>query len=207
MSHLVHVLSDDEEFDPVFIEHLREEGFNTIYTAFAGNVKNFHWTIQHLADDLEQGQKYAIIAFGDAAEHALSVARQSALPHCVSLICYYPTAIPSPKHKYPASLSLLCHLASIQPFGAASFKTYFYSDTRPGFAESDLEEYDKFAAGLSWGRTLACLRKGFGLDVDFEELVDEYNQCKIVNASVSNEILIGEKLLSRKYRQIRTSAD
>lgn len=178
MSHLVHILSDDEEFDTVFIKHLREEGFNTIYTPFTGNVKNFTYTIQHLADDLEQGQKYAIIAFGDAARHALCVAQQSSLPHCVSLICYYPTAVPSPTHKYPASLSLLCHLASIQLFGTASFKTHVYPSTCPGFAESDLEEYDKFAAGLSWGRTLACLRRCFGMVVDLEEVVDEYNKCK-----------------------------
>lgn len=178
MSHLVHVLSDDEEFDPVFLQHLQEEGFNTAYTPFTGNVNDFKYAVQHLADDLEQGQKYAIIAFGDAAKHTLSVAQQSALPHCVSLICYYPTAVPSPTHKYPASLFLVCHLASIQPFGAASFKTHVYPNTCPGFAESDLEEYDPFAAGLSWGRTLAYLRRGFGIVVDLEEVVDEYNKCQ-----------------------------
>jgi hypothetical protein len=99
----------------------------------------------------------------------------------MSLICYYPTAVPSPTHKYPASLSILCHLASIQPFGAASIKTYVYADTCPGFAESDLEEYDKFAAGLSWGRTLECLRRVFGIIVDLEEVVDEYNKCEFVD--------------------------
>jgi hypothetical protein len=181
MSHFVHILSDDTEFDPIFIQHLREEGFSTIYTPFTGSIKNFSYTIQHLEDDLEQGQKYAIIAFGEAATYTLSATQQSPLPHCVSLICYYPTAIPSPTYKYPATLSILCHLASIQPFGAASIKTYVYPDTCPGFAESDLEEYDKVAAGLSWGRTLACLRRGFGIVVDLEEVVDEYNKCKSVD--------------------------
>ena len=181
MSYLVHVLSDDTEFDLIFLKHLREEGFNTIYTPFTGDIRTFKYTIQHLADDLEQGQKYAIIAFGEAATHALSVARDSALPHCVSLVCYYPTAVTSPTHKYPASLSLLCHLASIQPFGTASFKTYVYPDVYPGFAESDLQEYDKFAAGLSWARTLACLRRSFGIVIDLEQVVDEYEKCKFVD--------------------------
>ncbi|KAH0283575.1 hypothetical protein M436DRAFT_71201 [Aureobasidium namibiae CBS 147.97] len=171
MSHLVHILSDDKEFDPVFLQHLQEQGFNTIYTPFTGNVNDFNYAVKHLADDLEQGHKYAIIAFGDAAKHTLSVAQQSALPH--------------------SSMSLLCHLASIQPFGTASSKTYVYPDTCPGFAESDLEEYDKFAAGLSWGRTLTYLRRGFGMIVDLEDLVDEYNRHKFkakFDVSISSEL-------------------
>jgi hypothetical protein len=178
--HIVHVLSDDIEFDPVYLQHLNEEGFNVLYEHFTGDVNNFNRTIRHLSDDLEPGQKYAIIAFGEAATHTLSAAQQTSLPHCVSLICYYPTAVPAPTHKYPASLDILCHLASMQPFGAASFKIYVYPDVCPGFAESDLQEYDKFAAGLSWGRTLACLRRGFRIVVDLEEVVDEYNKCKFV---------------------------
>lgn len=178
--HIVHILSDDPEFDPVYLQHLNEEGFNVFYEHFTGDVNNFNWTIRHLSDDLEPGQKYAIIAFGEAATHVLSAAQQTSLPHCVSLICYYPIAVPAPMHKYLASLDILCHLASMQPFGAASFKTHVYPDVYPGFAESDLQEYDKFAAGLSWGRTLACLRRGFRIVVDLEEVVDEYNKCKFV---------------------------
>jgi len=116
-------------------------------------------------------------AFGEAATHLLSIARKP-LPHCIALIVYYPTALPSPNHKYPVHLSLLCHLASNQPFGASSFKSYVYPDTYPGFAERDLEEYDRVAAGLSWGRTIGCLRKGFGVEVDLEGVVEKYNKCK-----------------------------
>lgn len=57
----VHVLSDDTEFDRVFLKHLRQEGFDVNYLPFTGDVKGFKWTIQHLADDLELGQSYAII--------------------------------------------------------------------------------------------------------------------------------------------------
>jgi hypothetical protein len=174
----VHILSDDPEFDRVFFQNLHAEGFDISYETFTGDVKNFKSILQHLEDDLERHERYAIVAFGEAATHTLSVFQEYLFPQCVSLICYYPTAIPSPTHKYPASLDLLCHLASVQPFGAASFKTYVYPDTCPGFAESDLEEFDRFAAGLSWGRTLACLRRGFGMVVDLEEVVDEYIKCK-----------------------------
>ncbi|THZ51736.1 carboxymethylenebutenolidase [Aureobasidium pullulans] len=173
----VHVLCDDTEFDRVFLKHLRQEGFDVNYLPFTGDVKGFKWTIQHLADDLELGQSYAIIAFGEAATHLLSIA-QKPLPHCIALIVYYPTALPSPNHKYPVHLSLLCHLASNQPFGASSFKSYVYPDTYPGFAERDLEEYDRVAADLSWGRTIGCLRKGFGVEVDLEGVVEEYSRCK-----------------------------
>jgi hypothetical protein len=196
--HIVHVLSDDTEFDTVYLQHLKEEGFDIFYETFTGDVKNFNWTIRHLSDDFEQGQKYAIIAFGEAATHALSAAQQTSLPHCVSLICYYPTAVPTPTHKYPASLDILCHLASVQPFGTATFKTDVYPDVYPGFAESDLEEYDKFAAGLSWGRTLACLRTGFGIVVDLEEVVDKYNACKFVN-SYHDLILYAEETTETEY--------
>lgn len=34
------------------------------------------------------------------------------------------------------------------------------------------------AAGLSWGRTIGCLRKGFGVEVDLEGVVEKYNKCK-----------------------------
>ena len=57
----VYVLSDDTEFDRVFLKHLRQEGFDVNYLPFTGDVKGFKWTIQHLADDLELGQSYAII--------------------------------------------------------------------------------------------------------------------------------------------------
>ncbi|KAI5263014.1 carboxymethylenebutenolidase [Aureobasidium subglaciale] len=172
----VHVLSDDIEFNRVFLKHLRQEGFDVTYIPFSGDVKDFKWTVQHFSDDLELGQSYAIIAFGEAATHILTLA-QKPLPHCISLTCYYPTALPSPKHRYPVHLSLLCHLASTQPFGASTFKTHVYPDTYPGFAERDLEEYDRVAAGMSWSRTLGALRKGFGVEVDLEGVVDEWNKC------------------------------
>ncbi|KAI4732137.1 carboxymethylenebutenolidase [Aureobasidium sp. EXF-10728] len=183
MFHRVLVVSDDQEFDSVFLKHLRDEGFDVVYTPVTEDSKSFTWKIQRLEDDLEQGQKYAIVAFGEAATHTLALAQESPLPHCTSLTCYYPTAVPNPTHKYPAKLPLLCHLASIQPFGAASFKTHVYPDTYPGFAESDMEEYDKFAAGLSWSRTLSCLRRGFGVEVDLEGVVDEFNKWRTVKRS------------------------
>ncbi|KEQ95025.1 hypothetical protein AUEXF2481DRAFT_5272 [Aureobasidium subglaciale EXF-2481] len=214
----VHVLSDDTEFDRVFLKHLRQEGFNVTYIPSTGDIKDFKWTVQHFSDDLELGQNYAIIAFGEAATHILTLA-QKPLPHCMSLTCYYPTALPSPKHKYPVHLSLLCHLASIQPFGASTFKTYVYPDTYPGFAERDLEEYDRVAAGLSWSRTLGALRKGFGVEVDLEGVVDEWNkyrfedkdakmatfmlsQVPYVNAVPTMTGGIGRDELDRFYRNV-----
>ena len=57
----VHVLSDDTEFDPVFLKHLRQEGFNVNYMPYTGTAKEFKWSLQHLADELELGQSYAMV--------------------------------------------------------------------------------------------------------------------------------------------------
>lgn len=49
-----------------------------------------------------------------------------------------------------------------------------YPDTVPGFAENDLDEFDKTASALSWTRTLGNVRKAFGIDVDLEAVWEEH---------------------------------
>jgi len=43
-----------------------------------------------------------------------------------------------------------------------------------GFAETDLEEFDKVAAGLAWTRSLAAVRRGFEIEVDLEGVWEEH---------------------------------
>jgi hypothetical protein len=85
------------------------------------------------------------------------------LPHCCALVCYYPTSIPHPNAKYPASLNLTIHLTWSQGF-APSFPVYTYGSVEPGFAEHDLDEYNRVSASLSWSRSLAAVRRGFKND-------------------------------------------
>ncbi|KAI9712323.1 MAG: hypothetical protein M1820_001536 [Bogoriella megaspora] len=54
------------------------------------------------------------------------------------------------------------------------YKAYTYEDVEAGFAEHDLDEYDKVAARLAWSRSLAAVRKGFRIEVDLESVWDHH---------------------------------
>lgn len=168
----LHIAADDDEFDPLILQHWKEEGFDVTYLPYDGNARAFKTELSHLADDLELGESYALIAYGDAAAVCLDV-HIKPMPHLCALVCYYPTTIPSPKTKYPPHLQLTVHLAASQGF-APAFPSYTYQGVQPGFAEHDLEEYNKVAAGLAWTRTLGAVRKGFKIDVDLEEVWEKH---------------------------------
>lgn len=123
------------------------------------------------------------------------------------LIAYYPTRIPDPLGRFPSSVRALVHLAGenvgivkhsqmvgIQGkrrvvqrkidtgIGAGkinklAYPSYTYS-ARPGFAEHDLDEYDKISAELAWSRSLAAVRKAFNTHVNMELILDENIQGK-----------------------------
>jgi hypothetical protein len=84
----VHVISDDPEFDSEFISHLQAEGFETTYLALIPSKNNNKADITpllHIADDLERGELYGVVAFGAAATACLDF-YSSAQPHCCALI-------------------------------------------------------------------------------------------------------------------------
>ena len=53
--------AEDDEFDPATIQHWKEEGFQVSYLPFKGQCKGYIRDIDHLPDDLELGEKYAIV--------------------------------------------------------------------------------------------------------------------------------------------------
>jgi hypothetical protein len=59
-----------------------------------------------------------------------------------------------------------------------AYPSYYYEGVEPGFAEHDLEEYDKIAARLSWSRSLDTVRKGFKVEVDLEKVWEEHTERK-----------------------------
>lgn len=77
------------------------------------------------------------------------------------------------RNRYPPHLEITTHLAASQGF-APAFPSYTYQGVQPGFAETDLDEYDKVAAGLAWTRTLGALRKGFKIEVDLEKVWEQH---------------------------------
>lgn len=118
------------------------------------------------------------------------------------LIAYYPTRIPDPKGRFPSSVQVLVHLAgqkigvvkhsqmvgiqgkrrvverNIDPglgagrIGKLAYTSYTYGG-QPGFAEHDLDEYDRIGGELAWSRSLAAARKAFNHHANMERILDE----------------------------------
>ncbi|KAK1574186.1 dienelactone hydrolase [Colletotrichum navitas] len=131
------------------------------------------------------------------------------------LIAYYPTAIPDPKGHFPSSISALVHLAAGEEIGITkqtqmvgiqgrrrttckkveagigtggtlrlAYPTYTY-EAEPGFAEHDLDEYNKVPAELAWSRSLGAARKAFNNHVDLELVLEENVQGKFFTRNLS----------------------
>ncbi|USW56104.1 Putative NTF2-like domain superfamily protein [Septoria linicola] len=165
----LHITADDDEFDDELLHHFRTEGFDVTYLPYNHtNPKAYITELKHLADDLELGESYAIVAFNQAAATCLDF-HVSPQPKLAALVCYYPNHLPSPKAKFPPHLDVLVHLAGNQPF-APAVHSYSYKNALVGFAEHDLETFDKIAAGLAWTRTLGVLRKAFKMEDKTREL-------------------------------------
>ncbi|KAL8721603.1 MAG: hypothetical protein Q9181_007674 [Wetmoreana brouardii] len=169
------VTSEDEgdEFDPTTLQHWRDEGFAVSYLPLT-NPKAFVQHLHHFADQLELGEKYAIVAFEKAAEVILEIALKP-VPKLCALVAYYPGRLPAPGAGYPTSLKLVIHLAGSQHF-SSKFHAYSYPHVAPGFAEQDLEEYDKISAGLAWSRSLELVRNAFDVEVDLEGIWEEHSR-------------------------------
>ena len=97
------------------------------------------------------------------------------MPKLVALIAYYPPYMPNTNTAFPPTLLVRAHLAGNQNFGT-KHPSYRYPDTESGFAEHDLDEYDKIAERLAWSRTLGLLREGFGMTTDLESIWDNHTR-------------------------------
>lgn len=67
----LHITSDDTEFDSHILHSLRAEGFQVSYLPCTQDRGAYRNILRHLGDDLELGEKYAILAYGDAAAECL----------------------------------------------------------------------------------------------------------------------------------------
>ncbi|KAI1371472.1 NTF2-like protein [Hypoxylon crocopeplum] len=124
------------------------------------------------------------------------------------LIAYYPTRIPDPRTKFPGGIQVLVHLAIGEEVGVVKqtqmvgiqgkkrttkrkidrglgtggtmhmeYPSYSY-DAIPGFAEHDLDEFNRISAELSWSRSLATARRAFRQDVDVEKIFEQNVESK-----------------------------
>jgi hypothetical protein len=64
-----------------------------------------------------------------------------------------------------------------------AYPAFTYDNAEPGFAETDLKEYDHLAANLAFTRTLKVLRKGYSRDPDFEQRLEQHVEGKLQSQS------------------------
>ena len=115
-------------------------------------------------------------AYGDAASVALDVAVEP-IPKLCALVAYYPGTVPATGARFPNSHYIAVHLAG--PLSNdTNCRFYSYPGVEAGFAEENLEQYDKTSASLAWSRTLSILRKAFDIEVDLEKIWDDHVACK-----------------------------
>lgn len=95
------------------------------------------------------------------------------MPKLCALVAFYPSGLPDPSSSPPRGLRVQVHLAGDQPF-APKYPSYTYVSTSPGFAQRDSGCYDKVSSSLAWSRSLDCVRKGLGIEVDLETVWEEH---------------------------------
>ncbi len=119
------------------------------------------------------------------------------------LIAYYPTSIPDPKGRFPGSITALVHLAVGEEISVTkqtqmvgiqgkrrvtrttvesgagtggslryAYPSYTYNSPA-GFAEHDLDDYNRVCAELAWSRSLATANKAFARDAGLELALEE----------------------------------
>ncbi|OJJ06769.1 hypothetical protein ASPVEDRAFT_88056 [Aspergillus versicolor CBS 583.65] len=133
-----------------------------------------------------------------------------------ALVCYYPTSIPDIRSHYPQTVRILTHLAGevidvittptvlglqgkkkrttrqINPgIGVGEqleigHRAYTYSESEPGFAEVDQEEYNRLDADLAFTRSLEMLRRAYGQDRDLEKPWEEHLQGKFFSLDLDD---------------------
>ncbi|PVH92901.1 hypothetical protein DM02DRAFT_542669 [Periconia macrospinosa] len=110
---VLYITAEDDEFDTETLRAWRAEGFNVKYLPMGSGGKTYVNTLHHLGDNMSIGERYAIVAFGDAASVCLEVYSEpkSATAKLCSLIAYYPSTIPDPHKRLSASFRVLVHLA------------------------------------------------------------------------------------------------
>lgn len=111
-------------------------------------------------------------AYGEAASVALDVIVKP-LPKLCALIAYYPGLVPTPGARFPMSLNVTIHFAG-SPSEMPNCHCYSYSGVEAGFAEENVNQFDKVSASLAWSRSLATLRKAFEIEVDLEKIWDNH---------------------------------
>jgi len=177
------VTADTPSFDAKTLQALRSEGFQISYLHFDGDRKTFGNNIMKIAEPLELGDYWAIIAYGRAASAALDVCMKP-VPKLSALVTYYPHQLPSTSTNLPPNLVSVVHIAGDQNIGSPKYPSYHYPHAKEGFAETESDAFSQVASDLAWSRTLTALRKGFGIDADVENIWEKHLSAEFLQRDV-----------------------
>ncbi|KAJ5484969.1 hypothetical protein N7539_004957 [Penicillium diatomitis] len=106
--HLI-LISDNATFDPHIIQRFEAEGFDVTYLGFVctddaeRDRKALESAVHEKEDDLEPGERYAIVAYNRPAyyllgSHHLSQTSTNPFPRLCAFIAYYPLDFKNPAH-------------------------------------------------------------------------------------------------------------
>jgi hypothetical protein len=207
------------EFDQATLQKWRDEGFHVTYIPYGTGGPAYTTAMTSISKSMGVGDSFGIVAFGDAAAACLETFRKPTSRLCV-LVAYYPTAVTDVHTTFPLGLKVLVHLAGDKvgvtrnaellglqgkrrtvirdiPKGQGlggmldlAWPSYEYDGVQPGFAEQDLDEYDRVAERLAWTRSLDCVRKAFKTEVELERTWEDKCNGLFVRALLAAESIV-----------------
>ncbi|KAF2027893.1 hypothetical protein EK21DRAFT_102223 [Setomelanomma holmii] len=177
----VYITSSSEPSERTLL-NWKEEGFDPRYLSYdPENGAAYIRALKRLSEDMNLGEHYAIIAYGDAASVVLKTAMKP-LAKCCAIVAFYPPLLSGPKTMYPASHQVQVHVAGLSQDSPrpdmCDWKLYQYKQCATGFADPSSKAYSEVEANLSWSRALASVRKGFSKNVDLEPIVRNFWNAK-----------------------------
>ncbi|OBT59504.1 hypothetical protein VE04_00538 [Pseudogymnoascus sp. 24MN13] len=180
------IAASSDTFDHAIIHRWKREGFDVHYEQVHGDTRSSTYAVEAHGDNLEPGESYAIIAYGEAASVLLPKMFQARGKLC-AIVAFYPYAIPDPGSTPPEELRVQVHLAGNQKF-APKYPHFWYQGTPAGIDEHGRDTYDHIASGLAWSRALDCVRRGFGIDVDLEDIWERHLAHEFVTRNATETI-------------------
>lgn len=197
----LYISTKSSDFDQNSMSNFKDEGFHVTFLPFNGKAHKTQYVdhLNQIGSSLGVEEKFALvglthpgtttvrepsltrvyrIGYGDAAAAILETCVKP-ISRLSTVVAYYPTELPKASAVYPSSLHVVLHQAGAQD-AAVQCKSYRYPHAEVGFAEANLDTYDKVSAGIAWSRTLAAVRQTFDMQVDLEEVWETHLSCKIV---------------------------
>ncbi|KAL8937465.1 MAG: hypothetical protein Q9216_004410 [Gyalolechia sp. 2 TL-2023] len=142
------VTAEDPEFDNTTLQDWEAEGFEVSYLPFTTSRKAYVQQFQDLAETLELGENI----WRSRRSSPRNGAKADAEPMRARGILSQPSA------------------------SARGWISAEPEEAEPGFAEHDLDQFDKVSAGLAWSRSLELIRRAFEVEVDLESIWEDHSR-------------------------------